>query len=211
MTTSFNLPEHFLNFLKQFASVTEEEIEKYFLPVVKVREFGKKEMITKAGEIENYINFIQQGLVRKYYLHENEEKIVQLAIEGHLISSQESLYTRTPSEYYIETIEPTTLISVANEDLEKMFAQSHSMERMGRLITVHTMVLIDKRQMSMIKRSPRDRFLNFVENYPEIIQRVPQKYIASFLNIKPETFSRFKHLTRSKKAITSKSEIGIEM
>ena len=202
--------EDFLHFLKQFASVTEEELAEYFLPVVRIREFGKKQLITRAGDVENYINFVQKGLVRKYYLHESEERIVQLAIEGHLISSQESLYMRTPSDYYIETIEPATLISVANEDLEKMFARSHSMERMGRLITVHSMVLIDKRQMSLIKQSPRDRFLNFMENYPEIVQRVPQKYIASFLNIKPETFSRFKHLTRSGKRPANKNKIGIE-
>ena len=211
MSTTVNMPEQFINFLRQFGNITTEEVNKFLLPAIKVREFGKKQFIIRAGEVENYINFIGKGLIRKYYLHDNEEKIVQLAIEGHLVSSQESLYTRTPSEYYIEAIEPTTLISLVNEDLEKMFGESHNMERMGRLIVTHTMVLIDKRQMSLIKQSPRDRFLNFVSNYPEIIQRVPQKYLASFLNIKPETFSRFKHLIKTQKSSEIKNQIGFHL
>lgn len=206
-----NLPEEFINFLRQFGNITTEEINRFLLPVIKIREFAKKQFIIRGGEVENYINFISKGLVRKYYLHDNEERIVQLAIEGHLVSSQESLYTRTPSEYYIEAIEPTTLISIANEDLEKVYAQSHNMERMGRLIATHTMVLIDKRQMSLIKQLPRDRFLNFVSAYPEIIQRVPQKYLASFLNIKPETFSRFKHLIRDHKPSDKTGQIGFHL
>ncbi len=211
MPTIVNMPEQFINFLRQFGNITAEEIQQYLLPVIKVREFGKKQLIIKAGEIENYINFISKGLIRKYYLHDNEERIVQLAIEGHLVSSQESLYTHTPSEYYIETIEPTTLVSIANDDLEKMYAKSHNMERLGRLIAIHTMVLIDKRQMSIVRQEPRERFLNFVENYPEIIQRVPQKYLASFLNIKPETFSRFKHLIRGKKQPVPNTQIGFHL
>jgi hypothetical protein len=53
--------------------------------------------------------------------------------------------------------------------------------------------------MNMIKHSPRERFLEFVHKNPELLQRVPQKYLASFLNIQPETFSRFKHMLRVKK------------
>lgn len=211
MSTSANMPEQFFSFLRQFVNITTAEINNFLVPVIKVREFNKKQFIIRAGEVENYINFIGSGLIRKYYLRDNEERITQIAIEGHLVSSQESLYTRTPSEYYIEAIEPTTLVSIANEDLEKMFAQSHNLERMGRLIAIHTMVLIDKRQMSLIKQSPRDRFLNFVSNYPEIIQRVPQKYLASFLNIKPETFSRFKHLIKTQKPADKANQIGFHL
>lgn len=199
MTVTVDLPDQFIKFIRQFGNISNEEIKKYLVPVIRVREFGKKQMIIRAGEVENYINFIVKGIIRKYYRHDNEERIVQLAIEGHLVSSQESLYMRTPSDYYIETIEPTTLISIANDDLEKIYQQSHNMERMGRLIVIHTMVLIDKRQMSLIKQTPRERFLNFVNNHPEILQRVPQKYVASFLNIKPETFSRFKHLIKNQR------------
>jgi hypothetical protein len=59
------------------------------------------------------------------------------------------------------------------------------------------MVLKDRWQMQMVKMTPRERFLNFVMKNPELLQRVPQKHLASYLNIKPETFSRFKHLLKN--------------
>jgi hypothetical protein len=64
------------------------------------------------------------------------------------------------------------------------------------------MVQKDRWQMQMIKLSPRERFLFFTERHPDLLQRVPQKHIASFLNIQPETFSRFKHLLKAKKPVT---------
>jgi CRP-like cAMP-binding protein len=202
MPISENVANDFVKFLRQFVPLTDTEVRKELLPIIKVREFSKKEIITQAGEVENHMNFINKGLIRKYYKTGDDEHIVQLSIEGHLISSQESFYTRTPSEYYVEAIEPSVLISLTFEDMESLLASSHSFERLGRLVTVHTMVLKDKWQTSLIMQQPRDRFLNFVGNYPEIIQRVPQKYLASYLNIKPETFSRFKHLLRTRRPIT---------
>ncbi|WP_346239173.1 Crp/Fnr family transcriptional regulator [Niabella insulamsoli] len=196
-----NIASSFVSFLRQFVPLTDAEVKKELLPIINVREFPKKHVITTAGEVENYMNFIHKGLIRKYYKTGDDEHIVQLSIEGHLISSQESFYTRTPSEYFVETIEPAVLISLTYEDMERLFASSHSFERLGRLVTVHTMVLKDRWQTSLIMQQPRERFLNFVSHYQEILQRVPQKYLASYLNIKPETFSRFKHLLRTRRTV----------
>lgn len=200
MTVNEKTAAEFIRFLKQFVPLTDTEVRKQLLPIITLREFNKKEIITRAGEVEDYINFINKGLLRKYFKSDEEEHIVQISREGHLVSSQESFYTRTPSEYYVESIEPSVLLSISYDDMENMFQQSHNLERLGRLVTVHTMVLKDKWQTSLIMQSPRERFLNFVENHPEIIQRVPQKYLASYLNIKPETFSRFKHLIKNRRS-----------
>jgi len=190
--------DDFITFLRQFVMLSLEEVKTILLPAIQVREFNKRDVVTRAGEVEEYMNFIKKGTLRKYYVQDKDEIIVQISIEGHLISSQESFYTRTPSEYFIDAVEPTTVLSMQYDVLEKVFASSHNLERLGRLVTEHTMVLKDKWQFSLIRQTPRERFLSFVDKYPEILQRVPQKYLASYLNIKPETFSRFKHLTRQK-------------
>ncbi|MBZ4191877.1 Crp/Fnr family transcriptional regulator [Niabella beijingensis] len=190
--------DDFILFLRQFVVLSPEEVKNILLPAIELREFNKRDVVTRAGEIEEYMNFIKSGTLRKYYVQDKDEIIVQISIEGHLISSQESFYTRTPSEYFIDAVEPTAVLSLRYDALERIFAASHTLERLGRLVTEHTMVLKDKWQFSLIRQTPRERFLNFVEKYPEILQRVPQKYLASYLNIKPETFSRFKHLTRQK-------------
>jgi CRP-like cAMP-binding protein len=167
------------------------------LPYITIRKFAKKEMITRAGEVENWINFIGKGLIRKFYLKGEEEINTQISMEGHIIHSQESFHSRQPSEYTIETIEPTTLVSISYDDAEKMFASSQRMEHMGRIIVTYSMVIKDKWQMQLIKMTPRERFISFVTKNPELMQRVPQKFLASYLNIKPETFSRFKHLLKN--------------
>jgi len=186
----------FYKYLKRFTDLTEEEFNHSLLPVIKVRRFGKKEIILKAGETENYFNFIVKGLVRKYYKKGHQEINTQISIENHLILSQESFHSRTPSEYFIEAIEPSTFVSITHDELEKVYRQSHKMEHVGRLVVTFAMIIKDRWQMQMVKMTPRERFLNFVTKNPELMQRVPQKYLASYLNIKPETFSRFKHLIR---------------
>ena len=187
----------FQNYLRKFIDVTDNEFVQFLVPVIKVRKFGKKEMVTRAGEVENYFNFITKGLVRKYYKKGLQENNTQISFEGHLILSQESFHSRRPSEYYVETIEPTTFVSITHDDLEKVYSQSHRMEHLARLLITYAMVITDNWQMQLVKMTPRERFINFVTKNPELMQRVPQKYLASYLNIKPETFSRFKHLLRS--------------
>lgn len=187
----------FLHYLQKFSDVTEEEFRDILLPVIHERRFEKKQLLTKAGEIENYFNFILKGLVRKYYLRGKAEINTQISMEGHIIHSQESFHSRLPSEYSVEAIEQTVVASITFADLEAVFASSKKMEHLARMVITYTMVMKDRWQIQMVKMTPRERFLNFVTNNSEMLQRVPQKFLASYLNIKPETFSRFKHLLRS--------------
>ncbi|HWR33472.1 MAG TPA: cyclic nucleotide-binding domain-containing protein, partial [Chitinophagaceae bacterium] len=129
---------HFLSYLRKFINLSDEEFNQYLLPVINIRKPEKKEILTHAGEVENNIFFIVKGLVRKYYLKHNDEINTQLSYEGHIIHSQESFHSRTPSEYFVETIEPCVMISMTYDDLEALFAKSHRMEHMGRLIITHT-------------------------------------------------------------------------
>lgn len=186
----------FLDFLNKFIPLTQEEYDAMILPCITKRQFDKKSIITRAGEIENYMNFVDRGLVRKYYKRDNDEINTQISHEGHIIHAQESFHSRTPSEYTVESIEPCELTSISYECLETIYSSSEKMQQLGRLVITTTMVLKDKWQSQLVKLSPRERFINFVTRHPELMQRVPQKYLASYLNIKPETFSRFKHMVR---------------
>jgi CRP-like cAMP-binding protein len=186
----------FLNYLRKFIPLSEAEFNQHLHPIIKERRFEKKQLLSRAGEVEDYFNFILKGLARKYYLKGKEEINTQISREGHIIHCQESFHSRQPSEYFIEAIEPTVVASISFTDLETMFAQSKKMEHLGRLVITYSMVLKDRWQIQMVKMTPRERFLNFVTNNAEMLQRVPQKYLASYLNIKPETFSRFKHLIK---------------
>lgn len=187
----------FLTFLRRFVAITDEEFEKSIQPALKVRKFRKKEFLIKEGETENYFNFISKGIIRKYYKTTKIETNVQISTEGQIILGQQSFLSRRPSEYFVEAIEPSIVISIRHDKLEELYSQSRKMERLGRLVITHMMIISDSWQMQMIRMTPRERFLAFVAKNPELMRRVPQKYLASYLNIKPETFSRFKHLLRN--------------
>ena len=186
----------FREYLEKFVHLTDTEWEEQVIPYAKTRSFAKKEKLTRAGEIEHYFYFVTKGLIRKYYKKNNHEINTQISHEGHIIHSQESFHSRQPSEYSIEAIEPSITVAISYNDLEHIFSRSKKLEHLGRLVITHTMVLKDRWQMQLVKLTPRERFLQFVIRNPGLMQRVPQKFLASYLNIKPETFSRFKHLLK---------------
>ena len=187
----------FLEFLRKFVQLSDEEFQQLMVPVITIRKFSKKSFVIKAGEVEDYFNFILEGIARKYFKKGKEEINTQISYEGHILHAQESFHSRTPSEYFIETIEPTSFASISYKNMEKQYASSPKMEQLGRRVITYSMIIKDSLQMKMIKLSPRERFIDFVTKNPQLVQRVPQKMLASFLNIKPETFSRFKHLLNS--------------
>lgn len=188
----------FLKYLRKFSAVSEAEFQR-ISKYIHVRVYKIEEVVTEIGRVENYFHFILKGLVRKYYKKGKNEFNVQISHEGHIIHAQESFHSRTPSTFCVKTIEPTVLASIHFNDLETIYSQSPKMEHIGRLILTYTMILKDKWKGELIELSQKERFLKFVERHPELLRRVQQKHLASYLNIKPETFSRYKHLLQTRK------------
>jgi hypothetical protein len=98
----------------------------------------------------------------------------------------------------VQTIEPCIMLSLNYEAQEATFLKHPKLERLGRIAITTLFVVKDKWQMQMIKLNSKERFLAFVTKNLHLVQRVPQKHLASLLNIKPETFSRFKHLLKER-------------
>lgn len=185
---------YFRAFLNKYIEISDDEFATVIQPHLTLRKFKRKEVITPAGEIENYFNFVVEGLVRKYFRNGDEELITQISHEGHIIHSQGSFHRQRPSHYIVEAIEATRLVSITFDGLNAIFSANAKMERMGRLVITDIMVINDRWQMMLLKLTPRERFLDFVKRNPDLMDRAPQKYLASLLDIQPETFSRFKHL-----------------
>src|SRR5579871_2680042 len=186
-------------YLTRFIPLSKQEFTS-LLPYVEIREFEKRSIVIDKGEVERYTNVIAWGLARKFLPVRNREITVQLATEGHIIHSDLSFHYRIPSTSVIETIEPTVFFSVSYESLQELYERFPKAERLGRLLISDLFVKKDRRYFDQLRKDTRERFLDYVRSHPQMLQRVPQKYIASYLNIKPETFSRLKHLIRSKKA-----------
>ena len=187
------------HYLSRYLPLTRTEFQ-HMLHYVEIREYDKKARITREGETERYINIVARGLVRKYLPVKGGEQTIQLAVEGHIIHSELSFFYRTPSNAVVETIEPTVLLSISYDSLEQLYKEYPKLERLGRLIVTDLFVKKDIRYFEQLRKTTRERFLDYIKSHSHMLQRVPQKYLASYLNIKPETFSRLKHLMRPKKA-----------
>ena len=185
--------------LQRFFPVNEEQ-SKFLMPYLKVRQFDKKTIILNEGDVEQHLSMVVKGLVRKYVRRSKKDTTLQLATEGHLIDSEISYLRREPSQVIIETIEPSILVSLTFDDMQEVLEKMPGANKMGRLLLTAMFMKKDERMYKHLQLTTRERFLEYNQNHPHMLQRVPQKYLASYLNIKPETFSRLKHLIRKQNA-----------
>lgn len=180
-----------------FVVLSKEEFEQ-LLPYFEIREFAKKEQVVKLGEVDKHFNIILKGLVRKFTIVGKKDVTLQLSIEGQMIHSEISFNSQVPSDMIVEPIEPTIFLSMSYENLQEVYIKFPKIEKLGRLVITYMFIKKDYRDFSQLKKTTRERFIDYMQSHPDMLQRVPQKYIASYLNIKPETFSRLKHLMKNR-------------
>lgn len=186
-------------YLARFIQLSDAELSQVG-EIAEIRRYDKKVRMVDIGEEEEYFNFVVRGLVRKFFMKKKEEVITQIAREGELICSSVSFLSGGPSLYAVETIEPTTFVSFRRENIEMLYARDRKWQRLGRLIITDLFLQQQTWDLECILYSTRERFTRFLNEHSVLFQRVPQKYLASYLNIKPETFSRLKHTLRTKSA-----------
>jgi CRP-like cAMP-binding protein len=188
--------ERLRQYVSGYVPLTDEEFA-LLAENITIRTFGRRELLVRAGEKELYMNFVVKGLVRMYFYNGKAEVVTNIAKEGHLISSSAAYLSGQPSNYFVETLEATTLLSLSRDDLDKIYGRSSRIERLGRLMTTFFVLQQEEWEQEWMRLDTRERFVRFVEANPELVSRVPQKYLASYLNMKPETFSRQKNLLRT--------------
>jgi CRP-like cAMP-binding protein len=171
----------------------------------KLVHFKKKQLLTTAGESELHLYFIVSGLIREYFYKGSEQITSDLIAEGTITGSVTSFFTGAPSHYCLEAMEPVTAISIHKGQLEELYRSDRKWEKFGRILTTHFLLQQERHILDSSRLNTKERFLHFMQQYPELLNRVPQKYLASFLQIKPETFSRMKHLlvVKNKKTVVS--------
>lgn len=184
-------------FFQKFMPLSRPEMEE-LLQFCSFRQFNKKEIVVKEGEVDNNLNMVVKGLVIKYVKVKNNNTILQLATEGHIVHSELSFFSRTPSPVVLQALEPTTMLSMSYTGMNEALEKFPKAEMLARVILEGMYIKKDERKFIWQSMNVRQRFLDYVTQHPHMLQRVPQKILASYLNIKPETFSRLKHLTRTK-------------
>lgn len=177
--------------------VTEEELQlvKAFFTHKKLR---KKQYLLQEGDVCKYSAFVEKGVLRSYAIDEKGiEHVIQFATEGWWISDNYSFLTGQPASYAIDALEDVELLLITHPAMEEMLDTVPAMERYFRLLFQNSIISFQNRLVCSLSQTAEEKYIQMNDDYPNIIQRVPQHHIASFLGITPETLSRIrKHLTQ---------------
>jgi CRP/FNR family transcriptional regulator, anaerobic regulatory protein len=162
------------------------------LSKVKPVTLKKREHWLRPGEVCDSVAFINTGCVRIYFPRSGTERTGQFFFEKSWVSDYESLHGKAPSLIGIDALEETELLVLAYADVERLYQEFPEAERLGRLIAEQVVVNLCNRYRSLLDDSPLERYVKLIEQQPQVLSRIPQHYIASFLGIEPESLSRIR-------------------
>jgi CRP-like cAMP-binding protein len=185
--------EEFISYLKNISPLTEESAIE-FLSKCKAFQFSKGHYLVKSGQVCQYLYFVKSGIGKVYYLKEGKELIDWISDEGHLLTSVTSFLTHQPSKHFVQLMENSELVGISYTDLEELFSKHHEMERLGRKLSIMALVQLQTRINSMQFESAKERYDNFLEYYPNCINRISLGDLASFLGMTQVTLSRVRAL-----------------
>lgn len=166
---------------------------KNFKHYFKKEEFSAKRVILSEGEIATKLYYIHRGCMRNWFNDKGKDITFQFFIEDSIVTSVESFIASKPSMFTIETIEPCVLYSVTKSDFNSILDQSQIIKEQLNKLAFERLVFYQKLFLSRIKDKPEKRYLDLLENSPDLILRVPQHYIASYLGITSVSLSRIRN------------------
>ncbi|HYV55009.1 MAG TPA: Crp/Fnr family transcriptional regulator [Chitinophagaceae bacterium] len=165
----------------------------YFTSLLKAKRLRKKQFLLEEGEICRFECFVNEGCLRQYHLGDDgQEHIIQFAITDWWIGDQYSFLTGLPSQCFIDALEDSDVLLLEKSSLEQLYHTVPKFERFFRIAFQKSYVALQRRILASISQSAEERYLEFIRTYPEIGQKVPQRQIAAYLGIKPESLSRLR-------------------
>lgn len=181
-----------------FSQLTEQlkknkTLLKKFQSCVSELEVASKTILLNESETATHIFFIQKGCLREWFNKDGKDITFQFFFEGQAVASIDSLINSTPSIFTIESIEPSLLYSISKIDFEEMLNTIPEFKDAFQKLIYERFRNYSQLFLSRIKDSPQERYSELILNHPNIIKRVPQYYIASYLGITPVSLSRIRN------------------
>lgn len=184
--------ENLLKNIRDKVSLSDQEIE-ILKPFFIFKTLRKREYILTAGEVCEYITFVEKGLLRSFTVdNEGHEHVVQFAIEGWWISDVGSFVSGKAASYSIEALEDCELLNLTKPAMDDLLVKLPVMERFFRLLMQNNIVSLQRRVIDHMSLTAEEKYLKLFEMAPELLTRAPQQHIASYLSITPETLSRIR-------------------
>lgn len=159
----------------------------------------KKEILMQDGEISNSVYFIRDGILRLWHNSDGNDITLQFFKQNQFVMSFESFYLKKPSKFVLEAVKDSDIIEITRENFEFLINKEPKIKDLMINYICERFIDYTNLFLSRIKNSPEERYIELTERYPEIIDKIPHHYIASYLGITPVSFSRIRN--RLKKII----------
>jgi CRP-like cAMP-binding protein len=168
-----------------------ETINKELLNKCKQQHYKKGNYLLREGEISKTSYFVEDGLLRQFSVDDKgKEHVIQFAPENWFMANREGECFNLPSSYNIEAIEDTTVFIIEKELIESLSKTSLVFLNFNIELLHKHIASLQKRITQLQSKTAKERYLDFIKTYPDVLMRVPQSYVASYLGITPESLSR---------------------
>jgi len=182
------LIDYINNHLVNELSEKDIEIVKASFEFKKIR---KHQFLLQEGEVCKKAAFILKGAMKKYTIDDaGKENIIELFVENWWAGDRESMFTNTPTPYFIDAIEPTEMLVLSKGDMEEQLNQRPFMKELSQALLERHAYQLMRRVQSSKTFTAEQKIVELKKNYPEFLQRFPQHLLASYLGMTKETFSR---------------------
>lgn len=182
----------FLDNMRRHVRLSEEE-EALVLSKLRPVRLKRKEHLLQQGQVARDLAFVVEGCLRAYALDDNGfEHILQFAPSGWWISDMSSVISRRESLLNVDAIKPSEVLLLSREDQLTLFDEVPKLERYFRVLTENGLVSSRMRLIENLSLTARQRYQRFCQTYPNLINEIPQKYIASFIGVTPEFLSKIR-------------------
>ena len=189
--------ESFTKAILQLKDFNDDELA-LFLSCFKTRRLKKGAFYIKEGAFCDSIGFVNSGILRAYFLQDGEERTLQFYFTGYWAAEFVNVFTKEPAEFNIQAITPCEMLTITCEKMWSMVDAIPNFESFGRMLVHQVFVFFRKRTMSFLKDSPETQYKKLVQEQPEVIEKIPLQYIASYLGIRPESLSRIRRRQEKK-------------
>ncbi len=170
-----------------------QQEEDHFRSLWSTKDFKQYDLITEAGSTERYFYFVLEGVQAIYVLNDKGEKVVLgFSYSGSPSGVFDSFILRKPADSFLEALKPSKMLAITLQDYLSLFERHPDFHKWGHDFFRNILFGRLSREVELLTLSAEQRYKTFMQRCPDELKVIPQKYLASYLNMKPETFSRLR-------------------